>query len=188
MGLGTGTETGSSNAFDVIPGPLDHFTFIEPPEGPYFTGDPITMVIEARDFYDNLTEIDVSLLGYTRKGRGPSFTDAARPEQADPLYRPLIEKISSHGVPVKEGKFRAIMEVRLVNSGPVTIIVNSKVKKEAIYPYVEKRRTGSPSTGSTSRPLHPGYTKGSIRTKFYTGHGDQTAIGEEKNHKGCVRA
>ena len=83
------------------------------------------MVIEARDFYDNLTEKDVSLLGYTRKGRGPFFTDAARPEQAEPLCRPLIEKISSHGVPVKEGKFRAIMEMRLVNSGPGTIIVNS---------------------------------------------------------------
>jgi hypothetical protein len=160
-------------------------------------------LIEARDFYDNLNENDVSLLdvkgealvvsqitllGHTRKRRGPSFTDAARPEQAEPLYRPLIEKTPSHGVPVKEGKFRAIMEVRLVNRGPVTIIVNSKVKKEAIYPYIEKKRTGSPSTGSTSRPLHSGHTKGSIRTKVHTRHGDQTTIGEEKNHNGCVRA
>jgi D-tyrosyl-tRNA(Tyr) deacylase len=70
-----------------------------------------------------------TLLGDTRKGRRPSFSDAAKPERAEPLYRSLIGEISSRGVPVMEGKFRAMMEVKLVNSGPVTVIVNSKEKK-----------------------------------------------------------
>jgi D-tyrosyl-tRNA(Tyr) deacylase len=70
-----------------------------------------------------------TLLGDTRKGRRPSFSDAAKPEQAEPLYRSLINAIQSLGVPVKEGKFRAMMEVSLVNSGPVTVIVNTKEKK-----------------------------------------------------------
>jgi D-tyrosyl-tRNA(Tyr) deacylase len=70
-----------------------------------------------------------TLLGDTRKGRRPSFSDAAKPEQAEPLYRSLICAVQSLGVPVKEGKFRAMMEVTLVNSGPVTVIVNSKDKK-----------------------------------------------------------
>jgi D-tyrosyl-tRNA(Tyr) deacylase len=70
-----------------------------------------------------------TLLGDTRKGRRPSFSDAAKPEQAEPLYRSLIAEISSRGVRVKEGRFRAMMEVRLVNSGPVTVIVDSKEKK-----------------------------------------------------------
>lgn len=70
-----------------------------------------------------------TLLGDTRKGRRPSFSDAAKPEQAEPLYRSLIDAIRSLGVPVQEGRFRAMMEVSLVNSGPVTVIVNSKEKK-----------------------------------------------------------
>ena len=70
-----------------------------------------------------------TLLVDTRKGRRPSFSDAAKPEQAEPLYRSLIDAIRSLGVPVQEGRFRAMMEVKLVNSGPVTVIVNSKEKK-----------------------------------------------------------
>jgi len=67
-----------------------------------------------------------TLLGDTRKGRRPSFSDAARPEAAENLYRTLIEEMKSCGVPVKEGRFRTRMEVKLTNSGPVTLIVNSK--------------------------------------------------------------
>jgi D-tyrosyl-tRNA(Tyr) deacylase len=70
-----------------------------------------------------------TLLGDTRKGRRPSFSDAAKPEQAEPVYRALLLEIALYKVPVKEGRFRAMMEVQLVNSGPVTLIVDTKEKK-----------------------------------------------------------
>jgi len=69
-----------------------------------------------------------TLLGDTRKGRRPSFTDAAVPEIAESLYRDLIEELKTFQVPVLEGKFGAMMDVRLINSGPVTLILNSRDK------------------------------------------------------------
>jgi D-tyrosyl-tRNA(Tyr) deacylase len=69
-----------------------------------------------------------TLLGDTRKGRRPSFTDAAPPESADRLYRMLIDEIRAFRVDVQEGRFGAMMDVSLVNSGPVTLIVNSRSK------------------------------------------------------------
>jgi D-tyrosyl-tRNA(Tyr) deacylase len=56
-----------------------------------------------------------------RHGRRPSFTDAAPPELADPLYHRFIEEIRRRGIPVATGTFRAEMHVRLVNDGPVTL-------------------------------------------------------------------
>ncbi len=70
-----------------------------------------------------------TLLADTRKGRRPSFTRAADPEKAVHLYRSVIEKLSRYNIPVKEGKFREIMEVKLNNFGPVTIILDSSEKK-----------------------------------------------------------
>jgi D-tyrosyl-tRNA(Tyr) deacylase len=70
-----------------------------------------------------------TLLGDTRKGRRPSFTDAAPPEYADRLYRMLIDEIRAFQVDVREGRFGAMMDVSLVNSGPVTLIVNSRSNK-----------------------------------------------------------
>ncbi len=72
-----------------------------------------------------------TLLGDTRKGRRPSFTDAAAPEEAMSLYEGLIQELKSFHVPVLEGKFGAMMNVRLVNSGPVTLIINSRDKIRA---------------------------------------------------------
>jgi len=69
-----------------------------------------------------------TLLGDTRKGRRPSFTGAAVPEKAESLYRDLIEELKTFQVPVLEGKFGAMMDVRLINSGPVTLILNSRDK------------------------------------------------------------
>ena len=61
-----------------------------------------------------------------RKGRRPSFTDAAPPEVAQDLYHHFIRRMHEDGVPVKTGTFQAIMEVHLVNDGPVTILLDSQ--------------------------------------------------------------
>ncbi|MCI0641426.1 MAG: D-aminoacyl-tRNA deacylase [Gemmataceae bacterium] len=67
-----------------------------------------------------------TLYGDTRKGRRPSFVDAAAPEKAIPLYEEFINAVKALGVPVATGQFGAMMQVELVNDGPVTLIVDSK--------------------------------------------------------------
>ena len=62
-----------------------------------------------------------TLYGNAEKGRRPSFIDAARPEQAIPLYEKFITELESKGVHVATGAFGAMMEVELVNDGPVTL-------------------------------------------------------------------
>jgi D-tyrosyl-tRNA(Tyr) deacylase len=61
-----------------------------------------------------------------RKGRRPSFTDAAPPEMADRLYRRVAEILREAGLPVQTGVFGAHMQVSLVNDGPVTILLDSR--------------------------------------------------------------
>jgi D-tyrosyl-tRNA(Tyr) deacylase len=62
-----------------------------------------------------------TLYGDARKGRRPSFIDAARPEIAIPLYERFIEKLRATGFQVETGEFGAMMDVELVNDGPVTL-------------------------------------------------------------------
>jgi D-tyrosyl-tRNA(Tyr) deacylase len=62
-----------------------------------------------------------TLYGDAQKGRRPSFIDAARPEQAIPLYEQFKQSLARHGVPVESGEFGAMMDVELVNDGPVTL-------------------------------------------------------------------
>jgi D-tyrosyl-tRNA(Tyr) deacylase len=62
-----------------------------------------------------------TLYGDARRGRRPSFTDAARPEQAEPLIDYFVERLREEGIRVQTGQFRAMMEVELVNDGPVTL-------------------------------------------------------------------
>ena len=62
-----------------------------------------------------------TLYGDARKGRRPSFIDAARPEHAIPLYERFLELLRATGVPVETGEFGAMMDVELVNDGPVTL-------------------------------------------------------------------
>jgi D-tyrosyl-tRNA(Tyr) deacylase len=66
-----------------------------------------------------------TLYGDCRKGRRPSFIDAARPEVAVPLYEAFVNAVKALGVPVATGRFGAMMQVELVNDGPVTLILDS---------------------------------------------------------------
>jgi D-aminoacyl-tRNA deacylase len=66
-----------------------------------------------------------TLYGDAQKGRRPSFVAAARPEQAIPLYETFVNGIKALGVPVETGRFGAMMDVELINDGPVTIILDS---------------------------------------------------------------
>lgn len=67
-----------------------------------------------------------TLFGDCRKGKRPNFMGAARPEQAVALYERFNEKLRDHGLVVETGKFGAMMDVALVNDGPVTLIVDTK--------------------------------------------------------------
>jgi D-tyrosyl-tRNA(Tyr) deacylase len=66
-----------------------------------------------------------TLLADVRRGRRPSFTRAAPPEIAEPLVAALAADLRTRGIPVAEGRFGAMMDVRLLNDGPVTIVVET---------------------------------------------------------------
>jgi len=67
-----------------------------------------------------------TLLGDARKGRRPSFIGAARPEEADRLYLLFVERLRLSKLVVATGVFQAMMDVALVNQGPVTILLDSR--------------------------------------------------------------
>lgn len=84
----------------------------------------------------NLSVVDVggsilavsqfTLYGDARKGKRPSFDDAARPEQARKLYERFVERIRTLGLVCETGRFQEMMQVELVNEGPVTILLDSE--------------------------------------------------------------
>lgn len=67
-----------------------------------------------------------TLYGDVKKGRRPSFIEAARPEQAKPLWEAFNHKLEQEGLHVQTGVFGAMMDVALVNDGPVTILIESR--------------------------------------------------------------
>ena len=73
---------------------------------------------------DALVVSQFTLLSDTRKGNRPSFTDAARPEQAEPLVEAFAAALRGSGILVETGEFGAYMQVELVNDGPVTIVLD----------------------------------------------------------------
>jgi D-aminoacyl-tRNA deacylase len=66
-----------------------------------------------------------TLYGDCRKGKRPSYTGSAPPDEASALYASFVESLRGMGIPVQEGVFGAMMQVDLVNDGPVTLIVDS---------------------------------------------------------------
>ena len=95
-------------------------------------------VAELRVFQDSLNKMNLSLqdvhgealvvsqftlLGDAKKGRRPSYTDAADPEEAESLYEYFVQCLRSLGIPVQTGVFAAKMSVALVNEGPVTLVL-----------------------------------------------------------------
>jgi D-tyrosyl-tRNA(Tyr) deacylase len=67
-----------------------------------------------------------TLLGDCRKGRRPSFVHAAKPETANALYEAFVAQVHDQGIKVQTGCFGAIMDVSLINDGPVTLVLESK--------------------------------------------------------------
>jgi D-tyrosyl-tRNA(Tyr) deacylase len=67
-----------------------------------------------------------TLYGDVRRGKRPSFDAAARPERARERYEYFVDQIGKRGLRCETGRFRAVMEVELVNTGPVTILLDSK--------------------------------------------------------------
>lgn len=67
-----------------------------------------------------------TLLGDCRKGRRPSFVRAAPPEEGSRLYDLFVDSVRAHDVPVETGVFQAIMDVELTNSGPVTLLLDTR--------------------------------------------------------------
>jgi D-tyrosyl-tRNA(Tyr) deacylase len=67
-----------------------------------------------------------TLYGDCRKGRRPSFIDAAPPEMAEAMYEKFVAQVSAAGIPTATGRFRTMMELELTNDGPVTIWIDTE--------------------------------------------------------------
>ena len=67
-----------------------------------------------------------TLYGDCRKGRRPSFIAAARPDKADSLYQSFVAELRGLGIPVETGRFQTHMNVKLINDGPVTLLLDSQ--------------------------------------------------------------
>ncbi len=100
-------------------------------------------IVNLRIFSDeagkfNLSALDIhgelllvsqfTLLADTRKGRRPSFVEAAPPVQAEQLFEQLVEQARATGLKVETGRFQQYMQVEIHNDGPVTILLDSKEK------------------------------------------------------------
>jgi len=113
-------------------------THSDEPSDVEFLADKIAnlRIFEDSDGKMNLSVIDTNgeilvvsqftLYGDSRKGRRPSFIEAAKPDKAEKLYEYFTEQIKAKGIPAQSGQFRAMMKVELVNDGPVTLIIESK--------------------------------------------------------------
>lgn len=94
-----------------------------------FEDDNQKMNLSLKDVKGELLVVSqFTLLGDCKKGRRPSFAKAARPEAANTLYEYFIAKAREQDIPTQTGLFQAMMDVSLVNSGPVTLLLDTKDK------------------------------------------------------------
>ena len=102
----------------------------------------IDKIINLRIFNDNKQKMNLSildikgeilvvsqfiLLANIKKGRRPSFIDSAEPKIAEKLYNMFVDKLNKVDLIIESGKFGAIMDIQLINNGPATFILNSKI-------------------------------------------------------------
>lgn len=93
-----------------------------------FPDDEGVMNISAQNAGAELLAVsNFTVLGETKKGFRPSWSKAAPPEIAEPMYEKFIEKLKETGLKVETGKFQAEMDISLVNWGPVTLIVEKSL-------------------------------------------------------------
>ncbi len=115
--LGVGHGDGTSEA-DSLLDKIIHLRIFEDPEG--------KMNLSLLDVGGSLMVISqFTLYADCRKGRRPSFTDAAPPEEARKLYDHFVGRASGLGLKVATGVFQEVMEVEFINFGPVTILLDS---------------------------------------------------------------
>ena len=92
-----------------------------------FEDDAGKMNLSAKDIGGAVLAVSqFTLFGDVRRGKRPSFEEAARPERARELYEYFVGQVRGLGLRCETGRFQEMMEVELINSGPVTILVDSK--------------------------------------------------------------
>ena len=91
-----------------------------------FADDNDKMNLSVKDIGGKIMVVSqFTLYGDCRKGRRPSYNDAAPPDLAEKLYEYFVDNLKEKGLPVATGRFQAMMEVSLTNDGPVTILLDS---------------------------------------------------------------
>jgi D-aminoacyl-tRNA deacylase len=91
-----------------------------------FAGDERLMHLSLLDLKaEALLVSQFTILGDCRKGRRPSFDAAAPPEKAEQLYEDLVQALAGYGLRVATGRFRQMMDVGLINDGPVTLLLDT---------------------------------------------------------------
>jgi len=113
------SETDDSGDADFLSEKIPHLRIFEDEAGKMNRS-----LIETRG--EMLVVSQFTLMGDCRKGRRPSYKQAAGPEKAEQLYEVFVEQVREKGIAVKTGRFRAMMDVALINDGPVTLILDSK--------------------------------------------------------------
>ena len=122
--LGVGKQDAASDV-DVLVEKVSELRIFEDPAG--------KMNLSAREVNGEFLVVSqFTLYGNCNKGRRPSFDDAADPQKGEELYNLFVEKLKAKNFKVETGKFRAMMDVSLINDGPVTFIIDSESQRSKV--------------------------------------------------------